>query len=71
MTTTTTTELRVTCSVVGTRNDQGKDKLVTTIVQDGLNVWCRYCRKPYFIPREVCIAAWERGETVVKGCGHQ
>ncbi len=65
-----TTEQRVTCSVIGPRNDYGREKLVATITVDGLHVWCRHCRAAHLIERAVCIAAWERGESVIQ-CGEK
>lgn len=59
------TEQRVTCDVPGPRNDHGKPKLVATITQDGLNVWCRYCRKAHLVSRAQCEEAWSRGESVI------
>lgn len=72
-------EHRLTCNEPGPRNPMGRPKLVVKIVSSpekegecdaGLWVWCRNCLKPYFVSREACMAAWERNETVVKGCGH-
>lgn len=62
----TTTAQRVTCDIQGPRNDFGKPRLVATIVPDGLQVWCKYCRAPHLISREQCINAWERGEAVLQ-----
>lgn len=61
----TIAEQRVTCSEPGPRNDLGKPKLLATITQDGLHVWCRYCRVAHLIPREQCIQAWSHGESVI------
>lgn len=67
---------RVTCSEVGPRNDLGKPKLVAEFTTErdaagpGLWVWCRYCRKPFFVSSDACIAAWGQREPVMKGCGH-
>jgi len=59
------TEHRVTCSAPGPRNDLGKPKLVATITDTGLNVWCRYCRAPHLISREQCVKAWSHGESAI------
>jgi hypothetical protein len=61
----TSTEQRITCNIIGPRNNYGKDKLIATIDQTGLHVWCRYCRQPHLIAREVCMDVWKRGEGVI------
>ena len=60
-----TSPQRVTCDVQGPRNDQGRPKLLATITQEGLQVWCKYCRRAHLISREQCMQAWERGESVI------
>ena len=60
-----TTAQRVTCNIPGRRNDLGKPKLVATIDETGIQVWCRYCKKPHLVSRAQCEAAWERGESVI------
>lgn len=57
---------RVTCSEPGPRNDHGKPKLLATIEESGIWVWCKYCRDRHLIPREQCIVAWERGESIIQ-----
>lgn len=52
---------RITCSIVGPRNDYGKAKLVATVVTTGVEVWCRYCRAPHLITREQCEEVWLAG----------
>lgn len=58
---------RVTCSIPGPRNDYGHAKLLATLTQDGIWVWCKHCRDIHFVSRERCIAAWERGESMKCG----
>lgn len=54
----------LTCDSIGTRNTFGKPKLLATIDEHGISVWCKYCRAAHLIPRERVLAAWERGESV-------
>ncbi len=62
--------IRLTCKTVGPRNHLGNEKLVGVLLEDGIQIWCKHCSKPYFVPRETCEAAWHQGIQVVVGCGH-
>lgn len=49
-------KMRITCEENG--------KLIATIVPNGVSVWCMYHKRAELIPREKCIAAWEKGQSV-------
>lgn len=70
MVTARATGLRLTCNVIGPRNHLGNERLVATLLEDGIQVWCKHCCKPYFVSRETCEAAWEHGTLMLVGCGH-
>ncbi len=55
---------RITCSIAGPRNPFERDKLVATLVPEGIRVYCRACQDSHLIARETCIAAWEQGKSV-------
>ena len=71
MTTISATNQRLTCSIVTPRNDQGRPKLYATITDAGIQVWCKHCHAIHLVPRDVCIAAWEQGKSVVSGCDQE
>lgn len=55
---------RITCSIQGPRNDYGHPKLLATIDEAGIWVWCKYCRDKHFLSKERVMGAWSRGESV-------
>lgn len=66
----TATGLRLTCKVVGPRNHLGNERLFATLLDEGIQVWCKHCCEAHLIPKEACILAWEQGILATTGCGH-
>lgn len=56
--TTPTERRRITCDVVG------RPKLLATVTNEGISVWCKICHAVHLIPRAIVMAAWERGESI-------
>lgn len=50
--------VRVTCNLIGMRNDLGRDKLFVQITQQGVSSYCKYCRAPHLVALEECLAVW-------------
>ena len=65
------TNTRLTCAIVNPQNEEGRAKLFATITRAGIQVWCKYCKAVHLVPREECLAAWERGESALVGSEHQ
>jgi hypothetical protein len=55
---TTAPTSRINCDVIG------RPKLLATITQDGIDVYCKICKRSHLIPRHVVMASWERGASV-------
>jgi hypothetical protein len=39
-------------------------KLIATVTEIGITVWCLYHKRPELITKEQCMAVWEKGESI-------
>lgn len=56
MSTEKTANTRITC--------EETHRLLATIENSGLKVWCKYHKRAELIPKEQCMAAWAKGQSV-------